>query len=121
MEIIAGDVDGQFSVAVHGFDYFNTRTGTIDSGGPDEIAMWMLDPNYDGRSLYPRQVFLPMAEDDEGWTKLAKTLKATIDPDRVRALASTRSLPFSAGSYRRIAVKLVDDRGIESLVVRDLP
>jgi len=45
----------------------------------------------------------------------------SVDPDRAAALSSTRSLPFQAGAYRRIAVKLVDDRGIESLVVRDLP
>lgn len=121
VEIIAAAEAGQFSVAVHGFDYFNTKTGTITSGGRDKIAMWMLDPDYDGRSLYPRQVFLPMAEDDEGWVKLAKTLKTVVDPDRARVLVSTSSLPFTAGSYRRIAVKLVDDRGIESLVVRDLP
>jgi adenine-specific DNA-methyltransferase len=121
VEVIADEALGEFSVAVHGFDYFDIKTGVIESGGPEKTAMWMLDPDYDGRSLYPRQVFLPMAEDDEGWTKLAKTLKSIIDPDRARVLASTRSLPFHAGAYRRIAVKLVDDRGIESLVVRDLP
>ncbi|MGI8661937.1 MAG: site-specific DNA-methyltransferase [Acidimicrobiales bacterium] len=121
VEVVPSEVPDEFVVAVHGFDYFNTKTATIDSGGPEKIAMWMLDPDYDGRSLYPRQVFLPLADDDAGWTKLAKTLKASVDPDRAAALASTRSLPFRAGSYRRIAVKLVDDRGIESLVVRDLP
>jgi hypothetical protein len=30
----------------------NTRTGTIDSGDKPEIAMWLLDTDYDGRSLY---------------------------------------------------------------------
>lgn len=121
VEIVPSEAPDEFIVEVHGFDYFNTKTATIDSGGPEKIAMWMLDPDYDGRSLYPRQVFLPLADDDAGWTKLAKTLKASVDPDRAAALASTRSLPFRAGSYRRIAVKLVDDRGIESLVVQELP
>lgn len=121
VEIIPSERPDEFVVAVHGFDYFNTKTATVDSGGPEKIAMWMLDPDYDGRSVYPRQVFLPFAEDDEGWAKVAKTLKASVDPDRAACLATTRSLPFTAGSYRRIAVKLVDDRGIESLVVRDLP
>jgi adenine-specific DNA-methyltransferase len=121
VEVVPIDSTDEFLVTVHGFDYFNTKTATIDSGGPEKIAMWMLDPDYDGRSLYPRQVFLPLADDDAGWTKLAKTLKVSVDPDRATALASTRSLPFRAARYRRIAVKLVDDRGIESLVVRDLP
>ena len=46
-----------------GFDYYNTRTGTIESGDTSKIAMWLLDTDYDGRSLYPRQVFFPMADD----------------------------------------------------------
>ncbi|MGH9189914.1 MAG: site-specific DNA-methyltransferase, partial [Acidimicrobiales bacterium] len=120
VEVVPAGVADEFVVMVHGFDYFNTKTARIDSGGPEKIAMWMLDPDYDGRSIYPRQVFLPLADDDAGWTKLAKTLKVSVDPDRAAALSSTRSLPFRAGAYRRIAVKLVDDRGIESLVVRDL-
>ena len=28
--------------------------------------MWMLDTDYDGRSLFPRQVFFPMAGDEGG-------------------------------------------------------
>jgi adenine-specific DNA-methyltransferase len=47
----------RFTITVNGFDYYNTRTGEIDSGAADRIAMWMLDPDYDGRSLFPRQVF----------------------------------------------------------------
>jgi len=53
--------DGKIQVEVLGFDYYNTRTGIIESGGSDKIAMWMLDTDYDGRSLFPRQVFFPMA------------------------------------------------------------
>ena len=52
---------GKFEVEVHGFDYYNTKTGAIESGGSDRIAMWMLDTDYDGRSLFPRQVFFPMS------------------------------------------------------------
>ena len=54
-------------VSVQGFDYYNTKTGDVESGGQDKIAMWMLDTDYDGRSLYPRQVFFPMAGSDDGW------------------------------------------------------
>jgi adenine-specific DNA-methyltransferase len=79
--------------------------------------MWLLDTDYDGRSLYPRQVFFPMAAEDEGWAKLARNLKAEIDPDLIQAYRKTISLPFVQGDYRRIAVKVIDDRGIESLKV----
>jgi len=107
--------DGKIQVEVLGFDYYNTRTGIIDSGSSDKIAMWMLDTDYDGRSLYPRQVFFPMAGEKEGWAKLAKNLKAEIDLDLIEAFRGTVSLPFEGGEHQQIAVKIVDDRGIESL------
>jgi len=112
--------DNQWQVEVLGFDYFNTKSGTIDSGGEERIAMWMLDPDYDGRSLFPRQVFFPMAGAKEGWAKLAKNLKAEIDEDLIEAYRGTISLPFEAGEHGRAAVKIIDDRGIESLKIINL-
>jgi len=112
--------DGTYTVEVHGFDYYNPRTGQIESGGKDKIALWMLDTDYDGRSLYPRQVFFPMAGPNDGWARVAKNLKAEIDEELIEAYCGTVSLPFAAGTYRRIAVKIVDDRGIESLKVMEL-
>ena len=119
-EITKGDHKGKWEVEVHGFDYYNTRTGTIESGDTSKIAMWLLDTDYDGRSLYPRQVFFPMADDDEGWARLARNLKAEIDPELIEAYRGTVSLPFEPGQHKRIAVKIVDDRGIESLKVVDV-
>ena len=107
----------QYEVEVRGFDYFNTKTGVIESGNTSQIAMWLLDTDYDGRSLYPRQVFFPMADEDEAWARLAKNLKAEIDPDLIQAYRGTVSLPFEPGKHKQIAVKIVDDRGIESLRV----
>jgi adenine-specific DNA-methyltransferase len=121
IEHIAKGADkGKLRVSVHGFDYYNTKTGGIESGGEDKIAVWMLDTDYDGRSLYPRQVFFPMADEKEGWTRLARNLKAEIDEDLIEAYRGTVSLPFAPSKHKRIAVKIVDDRGIESLKVMTL-
>ncbi len=119
--IAKGENKDKYRVSVHGFDYYNTKTGQIESGGSDKIAVWMLDTDYDGRSLYPRQVFFPMAGDNEGWAKLARNLKAEIDEELIEAYRGTVSLPFEPGTHKRIAVKIVDDRGIESLKVMALP
>jgi len=115
--ITKGKDKGKYLVEVLGFDYYNTKTGNVESGGKHNIAMWMVDTNYDGRSLFPTQVFFPMAGANEGWARLAKTLKAEIDPERIEAFRGTVSLPFEAGTNRTIAVKIIDDRGIESLRV----
>ena len=80
-KINEGKDKGKYQVEVLGFDYYNTKTGNVESGNKNNIAMWMLDTNYDGRSLFPTQVFFPMAGSREGWDKLAKSLKAEIDTE----------------------------------------
>lgn len=108
---------GKWRAEVSGFDYYNTRSGIIESGGTEKIAMWMLDTDYDGRSLFPRQVFFPMADDNGGWERLKRNLKAEIDETLIEAYRGTVSLPFEPGANTRVAVKIIDDRGIESLKV----
>lgn len=107
--------NGKIKVEVMGFDYYNPKTGNVESGGKKNIAMWMLDTDYDNRSLFPSQVFFPMAGDGDGWDKLAKNLKAEIDEEKIEAFKGTISLVFQPGNS--IAVKIIDDRGIECLRV----
>ena len=111
---------GKWQVCVRGFDYYNTKSGQVESGGEDRIAAWMLDTDYDGRSLYPRQVFFPMSGARDGWNRLARNLKAEIDDELIEAYRGTVSLPFEMGERARVAVKIVDDRGIESLRVIEM-
>ncbi len=112
--------DGRWQVEVNGFDYFDTASGELVSGGRSRIALWSLDTDYDGRSLFPHQVFFPMAGKGEGWDKLKKNIRAELDESRLKAFEGTKSLPFDAGPHGRVAVKIVDDRGIESLKVMAL-
>ena len=48
-----------------------------------------------------------MSGETDGWSQLAKNLKAEIDLDLIEA-------------GRRIVVKIVDDRGIESLKIMEI-
>ena len=109
--------DGQYEVEVNGFDYFDTAKGELVSGGKGKIAVWLLDIDYDERSLFPRQVFFPMGGKGEGWEKLKKNIRAELNEDLLSQFRGTVSLPFEAGENRKVAVKIVDDRGIESLKV----
>lgn len=114
-QIKTGDDNGKYIVDVNGFDYYNPKTGTVESGGKGDIAMWMIDNDYDGRSLFPNQVFFPMAGAKEGWATLTKNLKAEIDEELIQQFYGTTSLPFTAG--KAVAVKIIDARGIESLKI----
>jgi adenine-specific DNA-methyltransferase len=116
-KIKEGNDKGKYRVQVLGFDYYDTKNGTVVSGGAHNIAVWMLDTDYDGRSLYPKQVFFPMADEKGGWSRLARNLKAELDEDLIEAYHGTTSLPFKLGTYNTIAVKIVDDRGIESIKI----
>ena len=107
----------KYVVTVNGFDYYDTRTGKIKSGDSTNIAVWELDTDYNGRSLYPRQVFFPLDGENGGWSKLAKALRAYIDEDLISGYAGNKSIPFKIGKNKQIAVKIIDDRGIESLRV----
>jgi len=62
-----------------------------------------------------------MASESESWALPAKNLKTEIDENLIEAYHETVSLHVSAGEHKRIAVKIVDDRGIESLKVMSLP
>jgi len=109
--------DGRYLVEVNGFDYFDTTKGELVSGGKGKIAMWLLDTDYDERSLFPRQVFFPMAGKGEGWQKLKKNIRAELNEELLDQFHGTVSLPFEPGDNRKVAVKIVDDRGIESLKI----
>ena len=101
----------KYRVRVLGFDYYNVKTDKVESGDEKQIAMWMLDPDYDGGVFNPSQVFFPLG----GWESLAKTLKAEIDSELIEAYSGTESLEFDAEDGRQIAVKIIDNRGIESM------
>jgi len=63
------------------------------------------------------QAFFP---DSTAWDKLKRALKVSIDEDKFELLTSTRSLPFKLGPEKRIAVKVIDHRGNEVMVVREM-
>lgn len=107
----------RYKVVVHGFDYYDVKSGKITSGSANNIAMWMLDTDYDGLCVEPEQVFFPMGGKKDGWNKLAKTLRAEINTDLIDKFAGNESIYFEAKENSKIAVKIIDDRGIESMKV----
>lgn len=119
VEIVAKE-NNTYEVKVNGFDYYNPISGEIESGSTKQIAMWMLDTDYDEQSIFPDQIFFPVGDGKRDWTKLAKALNGTVDEDLLELFTGTVSKPFIAGENNKIAVKIIDNRGIESFVVKSL-
>jgi adenine-specific DNA-methyltransferase len=103
-------------VEVAGFDVYNPVTGEVVSGDADQIAMWMLDTDYNEESFFVRHAYFPGRQDPYG--RLKRALKADIDEDAWASLNSVRSRPFPRPKSGKVAVKVVNDYGDE--VVRVL-
>ena len=113
------DKDGsQFRVTVEGVDSFDAATGEVTSFGKSGISAWFLDDDYDGTVFRVGQAFFPVTN---GWEKLSKALRGTVDAELVEELHSWTSLPFDAGNSGRIAVRVVSNDGNAAEVVLDLP
>jgi adenine-specific DNA-methyltransferase len=107
-------------VKVLGFDYYDPIKGSITSGSIKDISLWMLDTDYNEKSLYPDQVFLVDNDKARNWDKLKKLLKDQVNEVELKKLYSDTSKKFTLGKNKKIAVKIVDSRGIESLIVRSI-
>ncbi|HHT9106733.1 MAG TPA: site-specific DNA-methyltransferase [Candidatus Wujingus californicus] len=112
--------DGKYKVKVNGFDYYDPVSGEIISKGTRHIAMWFLDTDYDERSLCPAQIFFPEGDSKRDWTRLAKALNGEVNEELIEHFRGVESLPFSMGEHKKIAVKIIDTRGIESFVIKGL-
>jgi adenine-specific DNA-methyltransferase len=106
---------GQIQVKVNGVDVFHPNTGEVRSDGPDGIACWFIDTDYNEESFFVRQAYFLGANDP--YKALRTTLKAEIDPDAWATLNSDTSRPFDKPSSGRIAVKVINHLGDEVMKV----
>jgi adenine-specific DNA-methyltransferase len=107
--------DGMLRVKINGIDVFKPQTGEIESGGPDAIALWMVDTDYGGESFFVRQAYFLGANDP--YKALKATLKAEIDEEAWASLNSDISRPFHRPASGRIAVKVINHLGDEAMKV----
>ena len=105
----------QIQVKVNGVDVFDPSTGEVRSDGPDGIACWFIDTDYNQESFFVRHAYFLGASDP--YRSLKTTLKAEIDPDAWATLNSDTSRPFPKPQTGRIAVKIINHLGDEVLKV----
>ena len=110
-----GDDEGRILVRINGVDVFHPNTGEVRSDGPEGIACWFIDMDYDGESFFVRHAYFLGAGDP--YKALKTTLKAEIDADAWATLHGDTSRPFPKPASGRIAVKVINHLGDEVMKV----
>jgi adenine-specific DNA-methyltransferase len=111
------DHEEQWAVELLGLDTFDPVTMEADHLKASDVPAWLLDTDYNGMVFRVRQAFFPRTG---AWENLKKSLKVEFEDTVWDHLAGTTSAPFPAGENNQIAVKVIDPRGNELLVVKKL-
>lgn len=106
-----------YRVELLGLDVFDPVTMQNDHRKGGDVPAWFLDTDYDELVFHVTQAFFPRTS---AWENLKRALKGTYEDSVWEHLAGTVSEPFSAGEHGKIAVKVIDDRGNELMVVKSL-
>lgn len=107
----------QWQVELKKLNTFDPATMEAVHYEPQNIPAWFLDTDYNGMVFRVRQAFFPGTG---SWDKLKKELRTYFEDSVWEHLAGTVSEPFEAGDNRQIAVKVIDPRGNELVVVKKL-
>ncbi|MDD9819246.1 MAG: site-specific DNA-methyltransferase [Gammaproteobacteria bacterium] len=102
-----------WQATLQGLDVFDPATMEHGALQGDDVPCWMLDTDYDGQCFRAGQVFFPRTA---AWDKIRRAVRADFDEAVWEHLRGAVSAPFVAGE--QVAVKVLDDRGNELLVVR---
>ena len=112
--------DGNLEVEILGVDIFDPTTGESKSSGPNDIACWFIDTDYNEEAFFVRHAYFSSDANKDPYKQLKRTLKAEIDAEAWSALYAHTSRPFPKPQSRRIAVKAINHYGDEVLRVFDV-
>ena len=112
---ILTEKDGKVRIKVNGVDVFHPQTGEVRSDGPEGIACWFIDTDYNEESFFVRHAYFLGANDP--YSALKTTLKAEINEEAWATLNSDASRAFDKPKSGRIAVKVINHLGDEVMKV----
>ena len=107
--------DGRLAVRINGVDVFDPTTGEVRSNDTGQIALWMVDTDYNEESFFVRHCYFTGGNDP--YKRLKAALKADIDPEAWETLYRTESRSFDQPETGKIAVKVINDYGDEVMKV----
>lgn len=105
----------ELMVDLLGVDVYDPNSGKVRSNDTSQIALWMIDTDYNAESFFVRHCYFTGG--NKPYKQLQRALKADIDAEAWESLYSTTSRPFPVPGTGRIAVKVINDYGDEVMKV----
>lgn len=117
-DVVIDEKDDERQVTLRGVDVYDPNTGEIRSNETDQIALWMIDTNYNGESFFVRHCYFTGGQDP--YKRLKTALRADINEEAWEGLHATKSRWFPRPETGRIAIKVINDYGDEVLKIFDV-
>ena len=120
--LVDGPPEGMYGehlrVVLNGVDVYDPNTGKVRSADTSQIALWMIDTDYNGESFFVRECYFTGGQDP--FARLKRALKAEIDEEAWASLYRTESRLFKRPQSGKIAVKVINDYGDEVMKVFEI-
>jgi adenine-specific DNA-methyltransferase len=109
--------DQRYEVELAKLNLFDPASMAAKHMDAADVPAWFLDTDYNNLCFHVCQAFFPRTG---AWDDIRRALRGEYDDTVWEHLAGTVSAPFEAGEHGQVAVKVIDDRGNELLVVKSL-
>ena len=115
--------DGRVQLEVIGLNCFNPKLGVVEVGDARQIMGIMVDTEYDTESFRARLINVrQVGRNQRTLRNLRAAFNREIDPEKWEQMLTTKTVPFELPEPRvKIAVKVIDQTGMEHMTVIDDP
>ena len=115
--------DGKIRLEVVGLNAFNPKTGVVEPPSARQVMGIMVDTEYDTQSFRARLMNVQQVKRNQRTIQnLRAALRREIDDEKWEQMLSTTTVPFELPPPGvKIAVKVIDQTGMEHMTVIDDP
>ena len=115
--------NGRVQLEVVGLNCFNPKLGTVEVGDARQMMGIMVDTEYDTESFRARLINVRQVGRNQRTLKnLRAAFNREIDPEKWEQMLTTKTIPFELPEPGvKIAVKVIDQTGMEHMTVIDNP
>ena len=112
--------NGQLELEVHGVDTYDPKINTVRAGEVRDIHCIMTDTDFDGLSFRVRRINFPNQTKDKQLERMKRDLRRHIDDEKWDRLMTAVTIPFDPPESGKVAVKVIDKAGMETMRVLDM-